>query len=65
MTYVVTENCIKCKYTDCVEVCPVEDCITMVQQTSGTDPRTGRKINRDYANWTTHPNNPMALKAAE
>ncbi|GMR03994.1 MAG: ferredoxin family protein [Gammaproteobacteria bacterium] len=23
MTYVVTENCIKCKYTDCVEVCPV------------------------------------------
>ena len=26
MTYVVTENCIACKYTDCVEVCPV-DCI--------------------------------------
>lgn len=24
MTYVVTENCIKCKYTDCVEVCPVD-----------------------------------------
>ena len=24
MTYVVTENCIACKYTDCVEVCPVD-----------------------------------------
>jgi len=24
MTYVVVENCIKCKYTDCVEVCPVD-----------------------------------------
>lgn len=23
MTYVVTEDCIKCKYTDCVAVCPV------------------------------------------
>ena len=24
MTYVVTEMCIKCKYMDCVEVCPVD-----------------------------------------
>ena len=24
MTYVVVENCIKCKYQDCVEVCPVD-----------------------------------------
>ena len=24
MTYVVTDACIKCKYTDCVEVCPVD-----------------------------------------
>ena len=24
MTYVVGENCIKCKYTDCVDVCPVD-----------------------------------------
>ena len=24
MTYVVVENCIKCKYLDCVEVCPVD-----------------------------------------
>ena len=24
MTYIVTDNCIKCKYMDCVEVCPVD-----------------------------------------
>ena len=24
MTFVVVEACIKCKYTDCVEVCPVD-----------------------------------------
>ena len=24
MTFVVTDLCIKCKYTDCVEVCPVD-----------------------------------------
>ena len=24
MPFVVTESCIKCKYTDCVEVCPVD-----------------------------------------
>lgn len=24
MTYLVTDDCIKCKYTDCVEVCPVD-----------------------------------------
>jgi ferredoxin len=24
MTFVVTEQCIKCKYTDCVDVCPVD-----------------------------------------
>lgn len=24
MTYVVTDNCIKCKYTDCVSECPVD-----------------------------------------
>ena len=23
MTYIVDEECIKCKYMDCVEVCPV------------------------------------------
>ena len=24
MTFVVTEACIRCKYTDCVDVCPVD-----------------------------------------
>lgn len=24
MAFVVTESCIRCKYTDCVEVCPVD-----------------------------------------
>ena len=24
MAYVVTEPCVKCKYTDCVDVCPVD-----------------------------------------
>ncbi len=24
MTYIVTENCVECKFTDCVEVCPVD-----------------------------------------
>jgi ferredoxin len=24
MTYLVTDNCIKCKHTDCVSVCPVD-----------------------------------------
>ena len=24
MAYVITESCIKCKYTDCVDVCPVD-----------------------------------------
>jgi dihydropyrimidine dehydrogenase (NAD+) subunit PreA len=56
-------ECVACNL--CVEVCPVDNCITMVRQTEGVDPRTGRKIDPDYANWTTHPNNPMALKAAE
>jgi dihydropyrimidine dehydrogenase (NAD+) subunit PreA len=60
---VMDDECVACNL--CVEVCPVPDCITMVEQTSGVDARTGKTINPDYANWTTHPNNPMARKAAE
>lgn len=56
------EDCVGCNL--CVSVCPVEDCITMERLTEGVDPRTGRPIDPAYANWTTHPNNPMA-KAAE
>lgn len=56
------EECVACNL--CVDVCPVESCITMRPLDKGTtDPRTGRKVG-DYANWTTHPNNPMA-RAAE
>ena len=32
MTYIVTEACIKCKYTDCVEVCPVDCIVTGVEE---------------------------------
>ena len=39
MTYVVTESCIKCKYTDCVEVCPV-DCFVEGPNFLAIDPAT-------------------------
>lgn len=56
------DECVACNL--CVDVCPVQDCITMRQLPLGeVDPRTGRKV-EEFANWTTHPNNPMA-KAAE
>ena len=59
---VIDAECVACNL--CVEVCPVENCITMVQQPAGTvDPRTGETISDDYANWTTHPNNPDAVAA--
>ncbi|WP_417454397.1 NAD-dependent dihydropyrimidine dehydrogenase subunit PreA [Kiloniella sp.] len=60
---VIDEECVGCNL--CVSVCPVEDCITMEQMTEGSDPRTNKPIDHDYANWTTHPNNPSAAKAAE
>jgi dihydropyrimidine dehydrogenase (NAD+) subunit PreA len=53
---VIDAECVGCNL--CVSVCPVESCITMRPMTSGTDPRTGRAITRDKADWTTHPNNP-------
>ncbi len=59
---VIDAECVACNL--CVNVCPVENCITMEALPLGaTDPRTGETV-REYANWTTHPNNPMA-KAAE
>jgi len=61
MFEVIDEECVGCNL--CVSVCPVEDCITM-ETISGVDPRTGKPIDPDYANWTTHPNNPMAVKVA-
>ena len=52
------DECVGCNL--CVCVCPVEDCITLVALTEGTDARTGKPIDPEYANWTTHPNNPQA-----
>ncbi len=61
---VIDEECVACNL--CVDVCPVEDCITMVELQPGeVDPRTGRVVEGAYANWTQHPNNPMAVDAAE
>ena len=59
---VIDAECVACNL--CVNVCPVDDCITMTELPQGaTDPRTGREV-AAYANWTTHPNNP-ATRAAE
>ena len=55
------EECVACNL--CVNVCPVENCITMVPMQKGAvDPRTGRQVG-DFADWTTHPNNPMSQAA--
>jgi dihydropyrimidine dehydrogenase (NAD+) subunit PreA len=59
---VIDEECVACNL--CVEVCPVENCITMEPMTPGSvDPRTGKTVEKEYANWTTHPNNPGAVAA--
>ena len=58
------EECVGCNL--CVEVCPVESCITLVPAApKGTIRAPAWIYDRPYANWTTHPNNPAALKAAE
>jgi dihydropyrimidine dehydrogenase (NAD+) subunit PreA len=60
---VIDEECVACNL--CVDVCPIENCISMVQMAPGEiDPRTGKEVQKEYANWTTHPNNPAA-RAAE
>jgi dihydropyrimidine dehydrogenase (NAD+) subunit PreA len=57
------DECVACNL--CVNVCPVEDCITLEALAPGTlDERTGRVVQAEPADWTTHPNNPMA-RAAE
>jgi dihydropyrimidine dehydrogenase (NAD+) subunit PreA len=56
-------ECVACNL--CVNVCPVEGCITMERLPPGTvDPRTGRVVEAEPADWTVHPNNPLA-RAAE
>jgi dihydropyrimidine dehydrogenase (NAD+) subunit PreA len=61
---VIDAECVACNL--CVNVCPVEGCITLEPMAVGqTDPRTGDTVSPDYANWTCHPNNPAARRAAE
>ncbi|MNT68561.1 NAD-dependent dihydropyrimidine dehydrogenase subunit PreA [compost metagenome] len=61
---VMEDECVGCNL--CVNVCPVENCITMEELPAGAmDQRTGKPVDPNYANWTTHPNNPMARQAAE
>jgi dihydropyrimidine dehydrogenase (NAD+) subunit PreA len=57
---VIDAECVGCNL--CVSVCPVPACITMhALQPGQTDPRTGQWVSGEYANWTTHPNNPARV----
>ncbi|MEO1158916.1 MAG: NAD-dependent dihydropyrimidine dehydrogenase subunit PreA [Pseudomonadota bacterium] len=59
---VIDEECVGCNL--CVNVCPVENCITMEPLATGAvDKRTGEKVSGDYGNWTEHPNNPSRVAA--
>jgi dihydropyrimidine dehydrogenase (NAD+) subunit PreA len=59
---VIDEECVACNL--CVNVCPVENCITMERMPAGSvDPRTGRRVEDDHGDWTTHPNNPGQVAA--
>ncbi|MBP6851282.1 MAG: NAD-dependent dihydropyrimidine dehydrogenase subunit PreA [Rhodoferax sp.] len=53
------EECVGCNL--CVSICPVPDTLSMRTLKPGeVDQRTGKTVSADYANWTTHPNNPMS-----
>jgi dihydropyrimidine dehydrogenase (NAD+) subunit PreA len=53
---VIDKECVGCNL--CVNVCPVEGCLTLHTLPDGAiDPRTGDKVG-GYGDWTTHPNNP-------
>ncbi|MBT0571868.1 NAD-dependent dihydropyrimidine dehydrogenase subunit PreA [Curvibacter sp. CHRR-16] len=55
------EECVGCNL--CVNVCPVPECITMRDVPVGeVDQRTGKPVSAEYANWTTHPNNPARVQ---
>ena len=61
---VMDDECVACNL--CVNVCPVDNCITMERMPAGAvDPRTGSVVTDGPADWTTHPNNPAARTAAE
>lgn len=56
------EDCVGCNL--CVSVCPVPETISMRTLAPGEiDKRSGKTILAEYANWTTHPNNPMSAAA--
>ena len=56
---VIEAECVACNL--CVEVCPVEGCISMVPLAPGElDARTGKTVDARYTNWMHHPNNPSA-----
>lgn len=58
------EECVACNL--CVNVCPVEGCITMERVAPGqVDERTGKVVPEEYGNWLEHPNNPGNSCAAE
>jgi dihydropyrimidine dehydrogenase (NAD+) subunit PreA len=61
---VIDAECVACNL--CVNVCPVEGCISMEELVPGqVDARTGETVVAESANWTTHPNNPASLEPAE
>ncbi len=60
---VIDEECVACNL--CVVTCPVENCITMETLPVGAvDTRTGEVV-KGYANWTTHPNNPVSRRSGD
>jgi len=53
-------ECVGCNL--CVSICPVPDTISMRRVMPGEiDLRTGQPVSAEYANWTTHANNPMRV----
>ncbi len=59
---VIDAECVACNL--CVNVCPVDGCITMEELAPGAlDERTGRVVEAAHGDWTGHPNNPGAVAA--
>ena len=58
------DECVGCNL--CVSICPVPKCITMRTLKPGEiDQRTGKPVSSEYANWSTHANNPMRVQNTE
>ena len=59
---IMEDECVGCNL--CVSICPVPECITMRVLAPGEiDLRTGKPVSGEYANWSTHANNPMRVGA--